>query len=175
MCINVSSSWHEAFLDGAQPARGRDWVSAALAKEALAWRLRPERIGRLPKEKPPIHADERLVFRKRTNQFGGATRSRTGLDGFAIRCITALLSRRVSAFAGKPENPMGFQATAKPRIVAGFQAISRIRLRLHELAFTPFQIGPSHPNRAALHASHRPLSVKAVRHTRPQPFFGIRQ
>jgi hypothetical protein len=25
--------------------------------------------------------------------FGGATRSRTGLDGFAIRCITALLSR----------------------------------------------------------------------------------
>jgi hypothetical protein len=24
---------------------------------------------------------------------GGATRSRTGLDGFAIRCITALLSR----------------------------------------------------------------------------------
>ena len=26
---------------------------------------------------------------------GGATRSRTGLDGFAIRCITALLSRRL--------------------------------------------------------------------------------
>ena len=25
---------------------------------------------------------------------GGAIRSRTGLDGFAIRCITALLSRR---------------------------------------------------------------------------------
>jgi hypothetical protein len=24
---------------------------------------------------------------------GGATQSRTGLDGFAIRCITALLSR----------------------------------------------------------------------------------
>ena len=26
--------------------------------------------------------------------FGGATQSRTGLDGFAIRCITALLSRQ---------------------------------------------------------------------------------
>ena len=30
------------------------------------------------------------------NLFGGATRSRTGLHGFAIRCITALLSRRRS-------------------------------------------------------------------------------
>ena len=29
--------------------------------------------------------------------FGGATRSRTGLNGFAIRCITALLSRRCLA------------------------------------------------------------------------------
>ena len=28
---------------------------------------------------------------------GGATRSRTGLDGFAIRCITALLSRLESS------------------------------------------------------------------------------
>ncbi len=27
-------------------------------------------------------------------EFGGATQSRTGLDGFAIRCITDLLSRR---------------------------------------------------------------------------------
>ncbi len=27
--------------------------------------------------------------------FGGAIQSRTGLDGFAIRCITALLSRRL--------------------------------------------------------------------------------
>ena len=27
-------------------------------------------------------------------EFGGATQSRTGLHGFAIRCITALLSRR---------------------------------------------------------------------------------
>ena len=28
-----------------------------------------------------------------TKKYGGATQSRTGLDGFAIRCITALLSR----------------------------------------------------------------------------------
>jgi hypothetical protein len=29
-------------------------------------------------------------------KFGGAFQSRTGLDGFAIRCITALLTRRLS-------------------------------------------------------------------------------
>ncbi len=28
--------------------------------------------------------------------YGGATQSRTGLDGFAIRCITDLLSRRLA-------------------------------------------------------------------------------
>ncbi len=32
---------------------------------------------------------------------GGATQSRTGLDEFAIRCITALLSRRVFDEKGK--------------------------------------------------------------------------
>ena len=31
--------------------------------------------------------------------FGGAIQSRTGLDGFAIRCITALLSRRLTCLA----------------------------------------------------------------------------
>ena len=31
---------------------------------------------------------------------GGAARSRTGLDGFAIRCITALLPRRLKKTAG---------------------------------------------------------------------------
>ena len=37
---------------------------------------------------------------------GGATRSRTGLNGFAIRCITALLSRRGTADKeGKPWLP----------------------------------------------------------------------
>ena len=37
---------------------------------------------------------------------GGASRSRTDLNGFAIRCITALLSRRVRCLLknkGKPE------------------------------------------------------------------------
>ncbi len=33
------------------------------------------------------------IFRQRGFNCGGATRSRTGLDGFAIRCITDLLSR----------------------------------------------------------------------------------
>ena len=37
---------------------------------------------------------------------GGATRSRTGLNGFAIRCITALLSRlRTTDKEGKPRLP----------------------------------------------------------------------
>jgi hypothetical protein len=44
---------------------------------------------------------------------GGAIRSRTGLDGFAIRCITALLSRRAenrlnaTKKKGKPRLPFG--------------------------------------------------------------------
>ncbi len=41
--------------------------------------------------------------------FGGATQSRTGLDGFAIRCITALLSRQNQNHGdknGKLELPM---------------------------------------------------------------------
>ena len=42
--------------------------------------------GQAPKRKT---AREGAVF-----MGGGASRSRTGLDGFAIRCITALLSRR---------------------------------------------------------------------------------
>jgi hypothetical protein len=36
---------------------------------------------------------------------GGATRSRTGLDGFAIRCITALLSRLRALRAGVHPGP----------------------------------------------------------------------
>jgi hypothetical protein len=36
----------------------------------------------------------RANLMKRKKGFGGATQSRTGLHGFAIRCITALLSRR---------------------------------------------------------------------------------
>ncbi|MEY4318192.1 MAG: hypothetical protein RI902_2000 [Pseudomonadota bacterium] len=37
---------------------------------------------------------------------GGATQSRTGLDEFAIRCITALLSRRVFDEKGKLVLPL---------------------------------------------------------------------
>ena len=108
---------------------GLDWVSAALAKEALAWRLRPERIGRLPKEKPPIHADERLVFWKRTNQFGGATRSRTGLDGFAIRCITALLSRRRVLRKRKRKRwlPFSFYMERETRLELATSTLARLR------------------------------------------------
>jgi len=36
---------------------------------------------------------------------GGATQSRTGLDGFAIRCITDLLSRQKPDKKGKQQLP----------------------------------------------------------------------
>jgi hypothetical protein len=39
------------------------------------------------KKAPGLHSSGAFLF-------GGATQSRTGLDGFAIRCITALLSRQ---------------------------------------------------------------------------------
>jgi hypothetical protein len=42
------------------------------------------------------------IVGRRGSWVGGATRSRTGLDGFAIRCITDLLSRQKK---GKPELP----------------------------------------------------------------------
>jgi hypothetical protein len=38
--------------------------------------------------------------------FGGATQSRTGLNGFAIRCITALLSRHDGRCAVQLTNQM---------------------------------------------------------------------
>ena len=42
---------------------------------------------------------------------GGATRSRTGLDGFAIRCITALLSRRLLSCRKKGSDVLPFFET----------------------------------------------------------------
>jgi hypothetical protein len=51
----------------------------------------------------------------REGEGGGATRSRTGLDGFAIRCITALLSRHAAEneieFAKKREAVLPFFKT----------------------------------------------------------------
>ena len=46
----------------------------------------------------PIGVPDRLhvQFLIALGKCGGATQSRTGLDGFAIRCITALLSRQIS-------------------------------------------------------------------------------
>jgi hypothetical protein len=43
---------------------------------------------------------------------GGASRSRTELNGFAIRGITALLTRRVTQEKGKPELPFSFEIGA---------------------------------------------------------------
>ncbi len=54
--------------------------------------------------------------------FGGATQSRTGLDGFAIRCITALLSRQKPSYDknGKLELPI-----SKKEHGASFQYLER--------------------------------------------------
>ena len=48
--------------------------------------------------------------------FGGATRSRTGLIGFAIRCITALLSRQNSSVAVLPPCGANTDEKGKPRL-----------------------------------------------------------
>jgi hypothetical protein len=42
---------------------------------------------------------------------GGATRSRTGLDGFAIRCITALLSRHAAEKRNRTREKKGSSAS----------------------------------------------------------------
>ena len=41
----------------------------------------------------PLRHRNRYQVRVRACQYGGTFRSRTGLNGFAIRCITALLTR----------------------------------------------------------------------------------
>ena len=46
-----------------------------------------------------------FTTRAQTGLTGGATQSRTGLHGFAIRCITDLLSRHRSDKKGKPQLP----------------------------------------------------------------------
>ena len=65
---------------------GLSW-GATKAKHAIAPRL----PWPLKKQKPSLADQGQVVF---IRNFGGATQSRTGLDGFAIRCITDLLSRR---------------------------------------------------------------------------------
>jgi hypothetical protein len=52
------------------------------------------RIGKLVKKSPVSITLAGLYI-------GGATQSRTGLDGFAIRCITDLLSRQIHMFDKK--------------------------------------------------------------------------
>ena len=59
---------------------------------------------------------------------GGANRSRTGLDGFAIRCITALLSRR-GIMRNKTKGSRGF-----PLLRANLERETRLELATSTLA-----------------------------------------
>ena len=68
-------------------------------------------------------------------KFGGATRSRTGLDGFAIRCITDLLSRPIRrpgdrSFSfdkkGKPGFPF-FKLERETRFELATSTLARLR------------------------------------------------
>ena len=59
-------------------------------------------------------APEGAIFLIPKEDFGGAIQSRTGLDGFAIRCITALLSRRLTCL------PCYFDTKIVPLKIEGF-------------------------------------------------------
>jgi hypothetical protein len=47
-----------------------------------------------------------VLLRRSVKEVGGATRSRTGLNGFAIRSITALLSRQFENCSDNQHHPM---------------------------------------------------------------------
>ena len=71
----------------------------------------------------------------RPEEFGGATQSRTGLDGFAIRCITDLLSRRrsnpLSAVhsdkKGKPGLPFFLRLEREKSLELSTSTLARLR------------------------------------------------
>ena len=78
---------------------------------------------------------------------GGATQSRTGLDGFAIRCITDLLSRQIFDKKGKPKLPFLNGAGKESRTldlnlgkVALYQlSYSRIQALNYSVNFSAFE------------------------------------
>ena len=72
---------------------------------------------------------------------GGAARSRTGLDGFAIRCITALLPRPGSCVTKKKESrSLPFSQTPRLEIGAGNEARTRDlnlgKVALYQLSYS---------------------------------------
>ena len=72
-----------------QHTHSSNWgTSNSPAASALPCNKCAGRVQSVLAKKMPILAN------KYRHYFGGATQSRTGLDGFAIRCITALLSRQ---------------------------------------------------------------------------------
>ena len=85
--------------------------------------------------------------------FGGAARSRTGLNGFAIRCITALLSRQVgdgwAVFSAKKKGSRSFPVL---EIWSGIRGSNSRPI--------PWQ-GIALPTELIPHVFHKPLSTKA--------------
>jgi hypothetical protein len=82
------------------------WPPSRECKPAWKCRPRPQRAprwlwGHTKRQRP----GDRGVASALQRCSGGATQSRTGLDGFAIRCITDLLSRRcrLTSRRGEPE------------------------------------------------------------------------
>ena len=61
--------------------------------------------GSIVKQKSPAHENCGACLSIFEPVSGGATQSRTGLDGFAIRCITDLLSRQNLDKKGKRQLP----------------------------------------------------------------------
>ena len=67
------------------------WLKFAASKPLKTW------SGKSGSNRRPIPWQGIALPTELFPHFGGAIRSRTGLDGFAIRCITALLSRQPSS------------------------------------------------------------------------------
>jgi hypothetical protein len=124
------------------------WNAATRASESKSPRECPFGKRRAEKRKAPTSRGFSLTA-------GGASRSRTGLHGFAGRCITALLSRR--------------KRTAEPPQVS-CMLNSQLNRQRRVRRFVRWPLGP--PNKKGSVASPNVWSGRRVSNSRPQPWQG---
>ncbi len=145
---------------------------------AAARTLRPKK-QRHRKKKSPVEAGLFLFLP------GGASRSRTGLNGFAGRCITALLSRRKRTADAVvttrdrflSDDRRGHQIKREawlPMSGAGDESRTRDlnlgKVALYQLSYSRIVL---HAQRLAVQrAAENPWSGRRVSNSRPQPWQG---
>jgi hypothetical protein len=83
---------NEVIDQGSKSQNSIGIVRQVAQQSPLVYLLHPRYIKTQTKTPPNDRRRNSLIPKE---EFGGAIQSRTGLDGFAIRCITALLSRRL--------------------------------------------------------------------------------